>query len=94
MIRCEVVGPSRRAWCKIREVRSARKKRAQELVTKVRVWCGNKYLTHTMMKARRHHEKTSILKMRFLEAAIAPVMRMSEKRTAGSGLKEPINPSG
>jgi len=74
--------------------RSARKKRAQELVTKVRVWWGNKYLTHTKMKARRQHEKTSTRKMRFLEAAIAPVMRMSERRTAGSGLKEPINPSG
>jgi hypothetical protein len=75
-------------------VRSTRKKRPRELVTKMRVWCGNKYLTHSKMKTRRHHEKTSVLKIRFLDTVIAPVMRMSEKRMLGRGLKEPISPSG
>jgi hypothetical protein len=46
------------------------------------------------MKLRRPHEKTSVLKMRFLDAAIAPVMRMSEKKTLVRGLKEPTCPSG
>jgi hypothetical protein len=46
------------------------------------------------MKLRRHHEKTSVLKMRFLDAVIAPVMRISEKKTVVSGLKEPTHPSG
>jgi hypothetical protein len=95
MIRWEVVGPSRRAWPKIREVRSTRKNRARQLATKMRVcWCGNKNLAHVKMKARRPHEKTSVLKMRFLDTVSAPVMRMSEKKTVGRGLKEPISPSG
>jgi len=95
MIRWEVVGPSRNIWPKIKEVRSNRKNRTRQFITKMRLWYGNKCLAHSSkMKLRRHHEKTSVLKMRFLEAVIAPVMRMREKKTAGRGLKEPTHPSG
>jgi hypothetical protein len=60
----------------------------------IRVSCGNKCLTHAKRRARRPHEKTSVLKMRFLDAAIAPVMRMREKKTVVKALKEPTCPSG
>jgi len=46
------------------------------------------------MKLRMPHEKTSILKMRFLDTVIAPVMRISEKKTVGRSLKEPTCPNG
>jgi hypothetical protein len=79
----------------MREVRSTRKKRARQLAAKMRVcWCGNKNLAHVKMKARRPHEKTRVLKMRFLDTVIAPVMRMSEKKIVGRGLKEPSCPNG
>jgi hypothetical protein len=79
----------------MREVRSNRKKRPKELPTKVRVcWCGNKNLVHVKMKARMPHEKTSVLKIRFLDAVIAPVIRINEKKAVVTGLKEPIHPSG
>jgi len=60
----------------------------------MRASCGNKYFVHRKTNVKRPHEKTSVLKMRFLEAVIAPVMRMREKKTAGRGLKEPTHPSG
>jgi hypothetical protein len=38
---------------------------------------------------RRPHEKTSVLKMRFLDTVIAPVMRISEKKTLVRNLTQP-----
>jgi len=46
------------------------------------------------MKVRRPHEKTSVLKTRFLDAVIVPVIRINEKKVAPTGLKVPIHPSG
>jgi len=79
----------------MREVRSTRKNKVREYVTKMRACrCGNKNLSHTKMKARRPHEKTSLRKMRFLDAVLAPVMRINEKKAVVTGLKEPTHPSG
>jgi hypothetical protein len=78
----------------MREVRRSKNNRDRQVVMKMRVWCGNKYLTHTKMKARSPHDKTSILKMRFLDAVIAPVMRMMEKKRLVRNFKEPTCPIG
>jgi len=65
----------------MRKVSSTRKDRDRQLFTNKRVWYGNKYHVHRKMTVRRPHEKTSVLKMRFLDTVIAPAMRMSDKKT-------------
>jgi hypothetical protein len=53
-----------------------------QIVTKVRVRCGNKCLAHRKKNKRMPHEKTIVLKTRFFVAAITPEMRMREKNRA------------
>jgi hypothetical protein len=78
----------------MRKVRSTRKTRARQVFTRMSAWDGNKYQVHRKTKVRRPHEKTSALKMRFLDTVIAPVMRISERKTLVRNLTQPGPASG
>jgi len=78
----------------MRKVSSIRKTKDRQLVTKMRSWYGSKNRIHSKTKVRRPHEKTSVLKMRFLDTVIAPAMRMSERKILVRSLTQPGPASG
>ena len=92
MILCEVAGPSRSAWCKMRKVRSSRKKRANPFAARMNICCGNRCWTHVKIMASSPHDRTSVLKMRFRDTAIVPEIRISEKKVVVGSLKDPTCP--